>query len=123
MDGGYVHGRDGVRSYWQRQWAIIDPNVEPVEITTNGEGEVIVTAHQVVYDLNGNLEADKRVTHVFQAAAIWSALSCSLMRAARPLRGLRRRGLSIEIQPILLPVPCPALLERIHRLRGSDLEP
>jgi len=66
MDGGYVHGRDGVRSYWQRQWAIIDPHVEPVEISTNGKGEVMVTAHQVVHDLNGNLMADKRVTHVFQ---------------------------------------------------------
>jgi len=45
MDGGYVHGRDGVRSYWQRQWAIIDPHVEPVEISSNGEGEVVVKVH------------------------------------------------------------------------------
>jgi limonene-1,2-epoxide hydrolase len=66
MEGGYVHGRDGVRSYWQRQWAIIDPHVEPVEISTNSNGEVTVTAHQVVHDVSGHLLADKRVTHVFQ---------------------------------------------------------
>jgi len=28
MEGGHVHGRDGVRSYWARQWAIVDPHVE-----------------------------------------------------------------------------------------------
>jgi ketosteroid isomerase-like protein len=65
-EGGHVHGRDEVRSYWQRQWGMIDPHVEPVEISPSGDGEVIVTAHQVVHDLNGNLVADKRVTHVFQ---------------------------------------------------------
>ncbi|HXJ77253.1 MAG TPA: nuclear transport factor 2 family protein [Candidatus Methylomirabilis sp.] len=29
MDGGYVHGHDGVRDYWTRQWRLIDPHVEP----------------------------------------------------------------------------------------------
>jgi SnoaL-like domain len=33
MEGGHVHGRDEVRSYWKRQWATIDPHVEPVEIS------------------------------------------------------------------------------------------
>ena len=53
--GGHVHGRDEVRSYWKRQWAIIDPHVEPVEISPNGEGGLAVKVHQVVRDLNGNL--------------------------------------------------------------------
>jgi len=30
MEGGHVHGRDEVRSYWTRQWRMIDPHVEPV---------------------------------------------------------------------------------------------
>ena len=30
MEGGHVHGREGVRSYWTRQWAVVDPHVEPV---------------------------------------------------------------------------------------------
>jgi ketosteroid isomerase-like protein len=66
MEGGHVHGRDEVRSYWKRQWAMIDPRVEPIEISPNGEGEVVVKVHQVVRDLKGNLLADKVVMHVFQ---------------------------------------------------------
>ena len=42
MEGGHVHGRDEVRSYWKRQWAILDPHVDPVEISANGEGEAVV---------------------------------------------------------------------------------
>jgi hypothetical protein len=30
--------RDVIDEYWKRQWAIIDPHVEPVEISSNGEG-------------------------------------------------------------------------------------
>jgi len=66
MEGGHVHGRDEVRNYWTRQWAIIDPHVEPVEFSPNGKGEVVVRVHQVVRDLEGNLLADKMVVHVFQ---------------------------------------------------------
>ena len=66
MEGGHVHGRDEVRSYWKRQWAIIDPHVEPVEISPNSKGEVVVKVHQVVRDLKGNLLADRLVIHVFQ---------------------------------------------------------
>ena len=66
MEGGHVHGRDGVRSYWKRQWAIIDPHVEPVDISPNGEGEVVVKVHQVVRNPKGELLADRLVMHVFQ---------------------------------------------------------
>jgi len=66
MEGGHVHGRDEVRSYWKRQWAIIDPHVEPVEISPNDNGDVFVKVHQVVRDLKGDLLADRLVTHVFQ---------------------------------------------------------
>ena len=40
VEGGHVHGCDGVRRYWKRQWAILDPHVEPVEISPNGEGKI-----------------------------------------------------------------------------------
>ncbi len=55
-----------MRSYWKRQWAIIDPHVEPVEISPNSEGELVVKVHQVVHDPKGNLLADRLVMHVFQ---------------------------------------------------------
>ena len=66
MQGGHVHGRDEVRSYWKRQWASIDPHVEPIEIWPNGKQEVILRVHQVVRDLEGNLLADRVVIHIFQ---------------------------------------------------------
>ena len=36
MEGGHVHGHEAVRDYWTRQWAMIDPRVEPVEISPDG---------------------------------------------------------------------------------------
>ena len=66
MEGGHVHGRDEVRSYWKRQWAIIDPHVEPLEISSNGEGDIVVKVHQVVRGPKGDLLADRLVMHVFQ---------------------------------------------------------
>jgi ketosteroid isomerase-like protein len=66
MEGGYVHGREGVRQYWTRQWAEIDPRVEPVGFTENGNGQVAVEVHQVVRDLNGNVLKDTMVGHLFQ---------------------------------------------------------
>src|SRR5580693_4963524 len=66
MDGGHVHSRDGVRSYWTRQWAMVDPHVEPTAFSNGPEGEVIVEVHQVVKDLNGNLLVDHNVGHVFR---------------------------------------------------------
>jgi len=66
MEGGHVHGRDGVRSYWTRQWAILDPHVEPTRFSYGSEGEMVVEVHQVVRDLEGNLIADKLVGHVFR---------------------------------------------------------
>jgi hypothetical protein len=45
---------------------VIDPHVEPVAFAPGPEGEVIVEVHQFVRDLNGNLLADKIVSHVFR---------------------------------------------------------
>jgi nuclear transport factor 2 (NTF2) superfamily protein len=66
MEGGHVHGRDEVRSYWTRQWAMVYPHVEPVGFANGPEGEVIVEVHQVVHDLNGNLLQDHPVGHIFR---------------------------------------------------------
>ena len=66
MEGGHVHGREGVRSYWMRQWAMVDPHVEPVAFAEGSKAEVIVEVHQVVRDLKGNLLGDKMVGHIFR---------------------------------------------------------
>jgi hypothetical protein len=66
MEGGHVHGREGVREYWLRQWATIDPHVEPVSFAEVEEGAIEVEVHQVVRDLEGKLLLDKMVGHVFR---------------------------------------------------------
>ena len=66
MEGGHIRGRDGVRSYWTRQWAMIDPHVEPLAFSTNPDGEVGVDVHQIVRDLQGNVLADRMVGHIFR---------------------------------------------------------
>ena len=66
MEGGHVHGRDGVRSYWTRQWAMMDPHVEPVGFSTGPGGEVVVEVHLVVRDLVGTLLVDQKVGHIFR---------------------------------------------------------
>lgn len=66
MEGGHVHGRDGVRTYWTRQWAMVDPHVEPVGFSATPDGEIVVEVHQVVRDLDGNLLVDQMVGHIFR---------------------------------------------------------
>jgi ketosteroid isomerase-like protein len=65
MEGGRVHGRDAVRAYWTRQWALVDPRVEPVAIQENETGTVLVDVHQVVRDKAGSILKDQRVHHLY----------------------------------------------------------
>ncbi len=65
MEGGYVHGVDAVREYWQRQFAIIDPNVEPMSIDRDADGRFRVRVHQTVRDLEGKLVLDTEVRHFY----------------------------------------------------------
>ena len=65
MEGGTVHGHDGVRSYWTRQWRMIDPHVEPVGFKVDDAGRVVVTVHQVVRDLAGKTLLDRMVEHLY----------------------------------------------------------
>ena len=64
MDGGRVHGRDEVRAYWQRQWGLIDPRVEPVRMQDD-ETDTVVDVHQVIRDLSGKILKDQLVQHIY----------------------------------------------------------
>jgi ketosteroid isomerase-like protein len=66
MEGGHVHGREGVRSYWTRQWAVVDPHVTPVAFSTNPDGQFVVEVHQIVRNLGGDVLADQMVGHIFR---------------------------------------------------------
>lgn len=65
MEGGFVNGRDAVREYWTRQFSMINARVEPQKFETNGD-KTVVTIHQLVKDLDGNVLEDTTVKHIFQ---------------------------------------------------------
>ena len=65
MEGGVVHGHEGVRAYWTRQWGMIDPHVDPVSFKVDESGRVAVGVHQVVRDLAGKVLMDRMVEHVY----------------------------------------------------------
>lgn len=65
MEGGTVHGHEGVRAYWTRQWGILDPHVDPVAFRPEGLDRILVEVHQVVRDLSGKVLLDRMVEHVY----------------------------------------------------------
>src|SRR4030095_9862976 len=65
-EGGRVRGQGQVRDYWTRQEAGIDAAVEPVGFSTDREGRMVVSVHQVVRDLDGRLLSDGMVAHVYR---------------------------------------------------------
>ena len=65
MEGGVVHGHEGVRAYWTRQWGMIDPHVEPKTFTPDSSGRIVVGVRQVVRELSGKVLLDRMVEHVY----------------------------------------------------------
>jgi len=65
MEGGRVHGHGNVRDYWERQWQVVDPHVEPIRIEEDESGQTVVSVHQVVRDLGGNVLLDRDVRHIY----------------------------------------------------------
>jgi hypothetical protein len=64
-EGGRIRGRAAVRDYWTRQWAAIDPHVEPVGFHAGESGRTVVDVHSVVRDRGGNIIADEMIQHVY----------------------------------------------------------
>jgi hypothetical protein len=65
MEGGRMQGHGAIRSYWERQWTVINPRVDPVSFTTDRLGRTVVEVHQVVRDLAGHVLADRNIQHVY----------------------------------------------------------
>jgi SnoaL-like domain len=65
MEGGRVHGHDGVREYWTRQWSMINPKVYPVHVSEDDLGRIVVDVHQLVRNLEGVTVLDQMVRHVY----------------------------------------------------------
>ncbi|PSB60604.1 nuclear transport factor 2 family protein, partial [Chroococcidiopsis cubana CCALA 043] len=65
MEGGFVYGREAVREYWTNQFKIIQPQLEPLNYETDDNNRDVVTVHQIIRDLQGNLLADMTVRQIF----------------------------------------------------------
>jgi len=65
MEGGTVHGRDGVRAYWTRQWGLVDSRVVPRSFARLADGRVSVEVDLTVRDLDGTLLRTATVRHVY----------------------------------------------------------
>ena len=66
MEGGHVLGKDAVRDYWARQFTMFNPRVDPTSIEADGSDGWVVTVHQVVHDMKGNLLLDTTVYHTYR---------------------------------------------------------
>ncbi len=65
VDGGFVYGRDAVREYWTNQYQVIQVQLETLKFETDEKNRNVVTVHQIVRDLQGNLLADMTVKQIF----------------------------------------------------------
>ena len=65
LEGGFVHGRDAVREYWTNQFKAIQPELETLKFETDDRNRSVVTVHQIIKDLQGNVLADMEVRQIF----------------------------------------------------------
>lgn len=65
LEGGFVYGRDAVREYWTNQFKDIQPELETLKFETDENSRYIVTVHQIIKDLQGNVLADVTVHQIF----------------------------------------------------------
>jgi glutamate synthase domain-containing protein 3 len=65
VEGGFVYGRDAVREYWTNQYQVIKVQLETLKFETDEKNRNVVTVHQIVRDLQGNLLADMTVKQIF----------------------------------------------------------
>ena len=64
-EGVRIVGKEEVRAYWTRQWAEIDPHVDPIAMTEEDGGKIRVRVHQLVKSLDGDVLADPEVLHIY----------------------------------------------------------
>lgn len=65
VEGGFVYGRDAVREYWTNQYKVIQVQLEILKFETDEHNRNVVTTHQIVRDLQGNLLVDTTIQQIF----------------------------------------------------------
>jgi hypothetical protein len=64
-EGGFVYGRDAVREYWTEQLRNIQPELKTLKFAVDENNRDIVTVHEVVKDLQGNVLVDMTVHQIY----------------------------------------------------------
>lgn len=65
LEGGFVDGRDAVREYRTNQFKAIQPELETLKFETDEQNRNVVTVHQIIKDLQGNVLAEGQVRQIF----------------------------------------------------------
>lgn len=65
LEGGFLYGRDRVREYWINQFKDIQPQLETLKFETDENNRNVVTVHQIIKDLQGNVLADATIHQIF----------------------------------------------------------
>lgn len=66
IEGGRVHGPEGVREHWARQFEYSSPMVDPRRFFVDENEMIVAEVHQVVENLEGEVIADKVVEHAYR---------------------------------------------------------
>lgn len=65
VEGGFIYGREAVREYWINQSKSIQVQLETLKFEMDENNRNVVTVHQIIRDLQGNLLADATVQQIF----------------------------------------------------------
>ena len=121
MEGGRVHGHDGVREYWERQWGSLDPRVQPLRIEHGPDDHVVATVHQLVRDRAGNVVSDQTVEHRFViAGGLIERMDIHDHWRIRNAGG-RSAGYRSEVEVEIFELPAP--VARKHAFDSSTQSP
>jgi len=66
LDGGYVHGREGVRDYWLKQWNALDSRAELLAVDHTSRNTASVDVHLTAVELGGEKLFDTVAKHSFE---------------------------------------------------------
>jgi ketosteroid isomerase-like protein len=61
-NGRVLHGKEAIRSYWEAQFAVANPQVDPIEFKPVGE-DVVAVVDQRVLDGQGRITTEAVVFH------------------------------------------------------------
>lgn len=61
-----LHGRDAVRDYWREQFKVIAPEQAPIRFEELSPTEVLVTVHQRIVNLDGQIWSEGQAQHRYE---------------------------------------------------------